>query len=157
MAEINAEEALAHAETMLNWMRSLRYLEETCRFVRGSQNALPVLRQQVQEAEERRAKAEALTGAAEETSREQIAGFSQDVRVARENASREVQAVKQEILGQRQVMEQERERFREETEALHVEHAGLKDALSREADVLRKRIGDLTTELDALKQRAASL
>jgi len=54
-------------------------------------------------------------------------------------------------------MNQERERFRAETEALHVEHAELKDSLSREADVLRKRIDDLTTELDALKQRAASL
>ena len=75
----------------------------------------------------------------------------------REQTQKDIEGIKAEILGQRQVMAQEREQFRQATETLHTEFARGRAPLVREEAALRDRIGKLQAELEALKQRAATL
>ena len=157
MAELNDEQALSYAESMVNWTRSLRYLEDVCRFVRGARTSIPILQQQVEEATQRKVKAEESAETAEAWAKEQVAGHQQDVAAVREQTQKDIEGIKAEILGQRQVMAQEREQFRQATETLHTEFARGRDALVREEAALRERIVKLQAELEALKQRAATL
>src|SRR3990167_1403644 len=157
MAELNDEQALSYAESMVNWTRSLRYLEDVCRFVRGARTSIPILQQQVEEATQRKVKAEQAAETAETWAKEQVAGHQQDVAVARAQGQKDIEAIKGDILGHRQGMEQERAQFRQGTGTLHTEVATSRDALVREEAAPRGRSVKLYAELEALKQRAATL